>query len=138
MASFNLFRAVADAALGDIEAQRALANEAVRITQEEHDLDPEPVLREGLVFARLAATHGHSGDKGRVVAMLALAAELAEQEGDSYTAHILGAEGIARVALMGEMGIELANDTVDRFAREVPAETMAMAQEFERLLRDVI
>ena len=137
-ARFNAFRAVADAAVGDIEAQRALANEAIRITQEEPDIDPDTALREGLVFARLAATHGHNGDKGRVIAMLALAAELANDEGDFETANFFGAEAIARITLMGEIGVDLADETVDRFAREVSADTMAMAQQFERLMREVI
>ena len=138
MAAFNSFRAVADAAVGDIEAQRALANEAIRITREEPDIDPESVLREGLVFARMAASHGHDGDRGRLIAMLALAADLAGQEGDGFLANLLGAEALARISLMAEAGNELADAAVDRAACEADAETMTMAKEFERRLREVI
>lgn len=138
MGAFNSFRAVADAAVGDIEAQRALANEAIRITREEPDIDPESVLREGLVFARMAASHGHDGDRGRLIAMLALAADLAGQEGDTYLANMLGAEALARISLMAETGNELADAAVDRAAREADAEAMIMAKEFERRLREVI
>lgn len=137
-AAFNPFRVLADAAIGDIAAQRALADEAIRIAREDDDSDPETALREGLIFARMAASHGNAADKGRVVAMLALAAELCEQDGDHDTAEILGAEAIARVAVMADEGVELAENTIGTMADNATPGTMAMALQYQGLMREVI
>lgn len=138
MAIFNPFRTVADAAIGDIDAQRAMANEALRIANEDRDSDAGTALREGLIFARMAAAHGNAADKGRVVGMLALAAALAEQEGDQYTAETMGAEAIARVAVMADEGVELAENSIVTMADNASPSTMAMALEYQSQMRDVI
>ena len=137
-ALFNPFRAAADAALGDIEAQRALADEAVRIVNEHPDEDPGTALREGLIFARLAASHGTEADQGRVLAMLALAAEIAVKDNDPDTAEILEAEAIARVALLADNGMEMAGNSIGKMADNATPATMAMALVMQRQLREVI
>ena len=47
------------------------------------------------------------------------------------------AEAIARVSLLGKCGLEMADEALDRFAREVPAEAMTMAKQFQRLMVDI-
>lgn len=135
---FNPFRHLADAAIGDIKAQRALADESVRIVNEEPDEDPGTALREGLVFARMAAAHGTEADHGRVVAMLALAAQIAENENDPETAEILGAEAIARVAVLADAGMELAENTIGKMADNATPATMALALAMQSRMREVI
>ena len=137
-ALFNPFRAVADAAIGDIEAQRALADESVRMAREDPDIDPILTLCEGLVVARMAAAHGNSGDRGRVVSMLAVAAELCERDGDNDSADIFIGEAIARMSLLADEGVDLAATGLNRAAEHASTDAMEMAKNFERLMREVI
>jgi hypothetical protein len=130
----NPFRALADAAIGDIEAQRALADEAVRLAGED-DGDPGTVLREGLIFARMAAVYGHSGDKGRVIAMLELARALAQQEGDHRCRDLFEGEAIARIALLAEEGVEVASNTLGRMVELSSPAAMSIAKDYDRSLR---
>ena len=134
----NPFAYLAAAATGDIGAQRALAMQAVAITQDDPTTEPLSALREGLVFARLAAAHSarEDSDDGRVIAMLALAADLCELDGDSDTADIFGGEALARVSLMAERGVALADEMLPRAIEHSRANTMVEAKWFERAMRE--
>lgn len=137
-ALFNPFRAVADAAIGNIEAQRALAEESVRMAREDPDIDPILTLCEGLVVARMAAAHGNQGDRGRVVAMLTVAADICLHQGDDESADIFVGEALARMSLLADEGLDLAANGLNRAAEHASADAMEMAKNFERQMREVI
>jgi hypothetical protein len=71
----NVFVHLNAAARGDLSAQRALADAAVQQIADREE-PPFPTIDEGLIFARMAASHGELADKGRLLAMLRLAVEL--------------------------------------------------------------
>jgi len=77
--SFGLLKG---AARGDIAAQRALAMQAVGLVQMRPDIDPVTLLMDGLIFARMAACQGDTGDQGRVISMLALLGQYLSEAGD--------------------------------------------------------
>lgn len=97
-AAFDPFGKLAAAARGDVEAQRALANAAVDAVMNGSDRDPIVTLSEGLVFARMAATHGHVADEGLCISMLALLVRIAGD--DSCPDQI--AEATARIARVAD------------------------------------
>lgn len=127
--SANPFAHLAAAARGDIEAQRVLAMLAVEGASASPG-DAESILREGLIFARLAAAQGDTGDEGRVIAMLAL---LAEVSGDNAPY----GEAIARYALLDERGIEVPGMTLEMLSDHAPAEVMLQAKCFHQLIQEV-
>ena len=77
---FEAYTALHHAARGDLEAQRALAREALSCAAEGKD---SRAATEGLVFARMAASQGDNSDLGLLLQLLSVAASLAEAEGDS-------------------------------------------------------
>lgn len=104
---FNPYPKLAKAAKGDLDAQRYLANQAVDMAflhdeGGEFINDPVQCLIEGLVFARLAAAHGHVADQGLVISMLGLLSQFGDEED---TKEIV-AEAIARAENVAEMGGE--------------------------------
>lgn len=100
---FDPFGKLAAAARGDIEAQRLLANIAVEKVIEGADgIDPMIALSEGLVFARMAAAQGDTGDQGLCISMLALMAQIGGE--DACRDQI--AEAAARVALVADRDAE--------------------------------
>jgi hypothetical protein len=131
----NPFVQLKAAAAGDLEAQRLLAMEAVRLVGERNDLDPVSVLLEGLPFARLASCHGDDGDKGLVLSMLSLAREFSIEAGDSGTADEFTAEAIARVSLLAEAGVQIADANLDLLIENASPDVLVMAKDYERRMR---
>lgn len=131
-ASFGLLKG---AARGDIAAQRALADQSVSLIDNRPDLDPVSLLHDGLIFARMAATQGDVHDEGRVISMLALVGDLCDELGDHDTGAVFAAEYIARIALLADQGVELADVTLGKAADNASPAIMAMAKEYERALR---
>lgn len=131
------YERIVAAARGDLQAMRDLANLAMR-----NALDPTSgadackQLIEGLVFARMAATHGHIADQGLVISMLALLSKTGADD-DCAGEH---AEAIARLALVGDFGDDFEADLVSQhlpfLADDADPEIMALAKEIRSRLRD--
>lgn len=125
----NPFAHLRAAATGDIVAQRALADEAVRRAVHT-DCDPSFTLAEGRVFARLAAAHGGRADKGRLVSMLALAGTYCLDDSNSE----LAAEALGLLSMMADEGDEEAEQGLVAVADHASPEAMAMAQTYRELM----
>lgn len=123
-ATFDPFQYLAAAATGCLEAQRALADSAIRMVLDGGDPDPVTTLSEGLIFARLAAAHGDVSDDERVVGMLTLTAWLC---GEGNAAELRG-EAMARVAMLADAGDEAAEFQLASDAEQATPEIMALAQ----------
>jgi len=76
---FYAYTALHHAARGDLESQRSFARHALSCAIEGNDAR---AATEGLVFARMAASHGDNSDLGVLLQLLAVSASLAEAEGD--------------------------------------------------------
>lgn len=120
------------AATGDIEAQRALAEEALRQVACEEAASPFVTMAEGILFARLAASHGDTADIGRLISMLALAQALTDDEG---TRNELAGEAIALVAIAAESGAEMAERTLEECVASATPEAAELALEFQRRMK---
>lgn len=94
------------AAAGALQAQRVLADRALT-SLADGETSPFVAISEGLVFARLAATHGDLTDHGRLLLMLSLAADVSPNEADRDE---LDAEALARLAVLADEGIDAAAD----------------------------
>lgn len=125
---FDLMKA---AAKGDIDAQRALADHATASVRE-GDPDPIGTLREGLVFARLAAAQGDRCDRGRVLSMLGILGAFV-----SGTPEELGveAESLALASLFADDGDEIAADGVNHAAAAVSPEVIEMAKLYQTCMK---
>lgn len=132
--SFGLLKG---AARGDIAAQRALADQSVTLINNRPDLDPVCLLTDGLIFARMAASQGGVHDEGRVISMLALVGDLCDESGDHETGAVFAAECIARISLLADQGVELADQTLGKAADNASPAIMTMAKQFERAMRAV-
>lgn len=123
------------AARGDLQAMRDLANLSVRWAFDPTSgCDPSLCLRDGLVFARLAASHGHAADQGTFVSMVGL---LAKVEGDEGVFHEF-AEAIARLSLVADSGNEDATSGLLALVDTATPELMEAAKDIRASLRDVI
>jgi hypothetical protein len=123
------------AATGDLAAQRAMSAIAVEMVSTRLDLDPQLVLAEGLVFARLAEAHGDRTDAVRLTEMLPLAAEFEAGAGNEDNEASLIGELIARIDLLADQGVPNASEEVSRITERGTAQIMANAKEYrERLL----
>lgn len=67
--------------------------------------------------------------------MLALLGEICGELGDHNTGAVCVAEGIARLSLMADQGVELADETLSKAADNATPAIMIMAKQFERALR---
>lgn len=123
---------MAKAARGDLDAQRALARMACNVAATSPALDPEPVLREGLVFARLAAEHGHDGDRGTVISMLALHARTLPEHDRGV---VLG-EALARYSALVARGVEVPGLSFEDLIAEAPREVVAAAVNFQQAMNE--
>jgi len=121
------------AASGDLEALRALADHSIELTRHAC-ADPVRALQEGLIFARMAAAVGTICDKGRVLGMLALCGECAN---DYATQMDCLAEGIAMASIMADHGEELAADGVNLLSEGSSPEVLELAKVYELILKDV-
>lgn len=118
---------------GDLQAMRDLAQLSVRwVFDPARECDPSVTLREGLVFARLAATHGDPADQGAFASMVAL---LARVEGDEAVADEY-AEVVARFALIADAGNEMAAEGLTWLAEDATPEIMTLAKEIRSRLCD--
>ena len=121
----NPFAQIKAAASGDLNALRALADHSVAMVMYS-DVDPVRTLQEGLIFARLAAAAGDSGDLGRVLSMLARAASVCESRNPA-AADDHYAEGIGLASLVAdgehdesaEIAASGLNDLADRATPEI-------------------
>lgn len=82
----NPFVMARRAAKGDLEAQRAMADEAASRLA----ISDLQGFYEGLAYARLAAAQGDAGDSGRVISLLALAAHLRDPNDTEGLADLAG------------------------------------------------
>ncbi|MEZ5688778.1 MAG: ribbon-helix-helix protein, CopG family [Caenibius sp.] len=128
------FAALHAAATGSLEAQRAIADRAVALVNEDNDRDSTTTLIEGLVFARLAAAHGDVSDQRRVIAMLAALAEHADEDS---TAELVG-EAVARIELAASAGADDADAVFFDLASNVSPDVMICARNFHARIGDRI
>jgi hypothetical protein len=129
------FSKLAAAARGSLEAQRAVANQAIKLAFQE-GRDAEKTLLEGLVFARLAASHGHIEDQGLVISMIALLSEVVGE--DAVPSEV--AEALARIEWIANQscgGVEPCADFIASLSYDpiVSAEVMAEAKDISRRMR---
>ncbi|NML95462.1 hypothetical protein HHL27_17435 [Novosphingobium sp. TW-4] len=94
--------------------------------------DPEAVVREGLVFARLAAAQGDVADEGRVISLLAFHAELLTGE---ERAVVLG-EGMARYSRLADRGDELPGSQFEDMVAATEPAIVSAAVQFQELLKE--
>ena len=142
-ATFDPFDKLAAAARGGLQAQRDLANEAVRMAFERDETgqfvnNPETCMTEGLILARLAAAHGELADQGLVISMLALLLEVCGEEGFEDQA----AECVARISMVADQaganpGIEMAANLMPQIAEGSSAEAMALAKDYTARIKDL-
>ena len=127
----GIFGLLNSAARGDVGAQRALADRAVEIINEDPDVCPYTALSEGLVFARLAAVHGDNNDEARVVVMLTMLAALQPAAGQVLT---LG-EALARYSRLADRGGEMPGARFEDVMATFSANTMAAAQAYQQAFK---
>lgn len=127
----NPYAVLKRAALGDLEAQRHLADAACAVAFDP-GYCPERVLCEGLVFARMAAAQGDVADEGRLLSMLAVYSEVVggDDEGD--------AEAIARVALLDEAGEPIAEAGLPAMIAEASPHVIAGAKQIKRMIEGAV
>lgn len=129
------FAVLEAAATGSLDAQRAIADRAFALALDsDTDRDPETVLTEGLVFARLAAAHGDISDQGRAINMLNL---LAGYLGEEAAEEQIG-EAVARISLIADAGVELADILLPDLAASISSDAMAQAKCFRSRITDRI
>lgn len=137
------FDKLAAAARGSLQAQRDLAQHAAQVAfardpeTGEPLRDPELTLREGLTFARLAAAHGHFGDQGVFVSLVAL---LGEVVGEENCAEEM-AEALARLALVADSataGADFVADNLLRLFGDAPPNVVALAKEYSNSIKDEV
>jgi hypothetical protein len=117
----DAFTLLNSAARGSLDAQRALADEGIRRAALMGD-DFEACLREGAIFARLAASQGDESDKGRLISMLALL-------GDVGDADAL-AEATAVIDGMADDGNEMCAAFMANAGDFVTAEGLALVKSY--------
>ena len=124
-------------AKGDMDAHRALAELAIAagleaVTNGEDAFVP---YYEASIFSRMAAASGLLPDRARLMSVLAVCAELANQDGAADEAGVYTAEGIAIAELVADAG----NGAASEYAAQIiandagdcsPTELM-MAKEFK-------
>jgi hypothetical protein len=98
--------------------------------------DAEKTLLEGLVFARLAASHGHIEDQGLVISMIALLSEVVGE--DAVPSEV--AEALARIEWIANQpcdGVEPCADFIAGLSYDpiVSAEVLAEAKDISRRMR---
>lgn len=128
----NPFALLQDAATGSLVAQRGLAEMAIGALTDNAGGDPEAIIREGLVFARLAAVHGDQADEGRVISMLSIHADLLA--GDERTV-VLG-EAMARYSRLAERGGEVPGIRFEDIVAASEPAIVSAAMQFQELLKE--
>lgn len=132
----NPFVQVKAAAQGNLEAMRQLADHAVALVRQGL-ADPSRTLIEGLVFARMAATIGDVGDKGRAMGMLALLGSISDSE-DVQNDTL--AESMAMAFVLADAGTEWAEipaDGVNLIAEHATPEDLERARIYVPALKEV-
>lgn len=133
-APFDPFERLAAAARGELQAQRDLANEGIRLALANEGNNPERCLCDALMFARLAAAHGELVDQGLVISIIALLV-CVSGEGE-YEDEI--AEALARTALADAAGDEFAADKLREMIAGVPPHIAQLAQEYRARIGDEV
>jgi hypothetical protein len=128
----NPFALLKAAAIGSLDAQRALAEMAVNLASTRTDCDPVSILRDGLCFARLAAAQGDDGDEGRVISMLALVASFGSED---EQADPLG-EALARYSILAERGLEVPGVTLEQLVECLPRDAVGVAGQLQSKIRE--
>jgi hypothetical protein len=132
-AEIDPFERVYAVARGDLQAMRDMVNFAVRAAfSGDENIDPSQCLRDGLTYARLAATFGDPADQGAFLSIVAL---LGQIEGDEAVAEEF-AEAIARISHAADNGNDYAADNLHHLVEMADAATIEEAQDMRKRLRD--
>lgn len=124
-ASIDPYSRIARAATGDIEAHRSTADAILLWVLGKHDCTPLATLREGLIFARMAAARGDTTDITRLIYMLSYAGMICSaDELDDFAAEML-----ALVAVMADRGHEGCATLLASVAEHETIETMEGAKD---------
>lgn len=127
------FSLLARAARGSLQAQRDLANIGVQAAST-GGADMHVGFAEAMIFARLAATHGHLADQGLVIGIASLMAEaLGDEACECETA-----EAMARIAIADEAGAEKAGDALRVLVERASPELVELAKEYRSRIRDQV
>lgn len=131
-ASPDPYSLVVSAAKGDIEAQRALAAQALDLATTEiaDGRDGTRAFVEALLFARMAAAHGTVADQGSVISIVALASVHGLADYSDAT------DMVARIAMVADAGVSVAELGLTAIADEVSPEVMEGAKEVRLRLCD--
>lgn len=113
------------AATGDIEAHRGTADAILLWVLGKNDPTPLATLREGLIFARMAASRGDTSDITRLIYMLAYAGMICSAE----ELNDFAAEMLALVAVMADRGHEGCATLLASVAEHETIETMEGAKD---------
>lgn len=125
---FNPFAYMHSAAFGDLAALRALANWHCQQAGQNGSIVG---ITEALVYARLAAARGASVDVGRLMAILAVAGDIAERNGWPMLASQLLAEGVAHCAVLADAGVDMATAGLARAMLECSPDVLAASTLFK-------
>lgn len=126
-ASIDPYAWIAQAATGDIGAHRSTADAILLWVLGKNDPTPLATLREGLVFARMAASRGDTDDITRLIYMLSYAGMICSlDELDGFAAEML-----ALVAVMAGRGHEGCATLLASVAEHETLETMERAKEIK-------
>lgn len=93
-------------------------------------------LLDGICFARLAAVHGHSEDRARLVELLGIAAEAHDRPDDRDLRDMLHAEAIANVSLLADEGVESAGANLSNLMEACSPSAVATSQEIGRMMAE--
>jgi hypothetical protein len=128
--TFNPFSLLVAASSGDLDAQRILAHEGASIAARDGDLF---AAIDALCFARLAAANGDVADKGRLLAILAIAGDLCGPGEDMFR-DLLGGECLALMSLMADDGVDVAEHQLTFVAECSTPGSVAMAKQYRELM----
>jgi hypothetical protein len=127
VANVDPYLSVAQAAAGDIDAMRGTADAILLWVLGRNDPTPTATLREGLIFARMAASRGETDDIRRLIYLLAYAGMICSLDELSGFA----GEMLAMVEIMAERGDEACATLLASVAEHETLETMQGAKEIK-------
>lgn len=127
----EVFSLLASASQGDIAAQREMRNAFMSISIKPADrvADVELFATMGVLFARMAASHGDMMDVRELGDMLFIAARIYALTGHSNLAAQYEIEGLALYERIALTGADDAAIAVQKLAEELPIEVIQAVRE---------
>lgn len=135
MDTLNPYSRLRAAAGGDLEAQRDLREAALDLALNSFDT---VAAVEGLTFARLAWAQGDKSDALRLLAMIATALMLVEDDPaeTDWTLNLHG-EGLAVLNHLADQGEEVAAAAINQISEGASAHALACAAHLNRKMESI-